>query len=299
MVKKPRTCRIAVLITSHNRRAMTLSCLNSLFAQKLPQGASYKVYLVDDGSIDRTGDAVRKRYPSVSIIKGTGRLYWCGGMRLAWHEALKREYDYYLWLNDDTFLHPKAIHKLLHTVHTVFQHKYGSCIIVGSVCDPQTGSLTYGGVRKEKYLGLVSFKPVAPLPDRPVKCSTFNGNVALIPHDVFKSVGNISRAFTHGIGDHDYGLRALEKGFVSWVAPGFVGTCQKQPVKGSFRDPGISMKERVQKMVSPTGLPPAKEWMIFTRRHAGRLWPLYWLRVLLRTAFPRLWLCLRAERTHR
>lgn len=299
MVRNLKTSRIAVLITSHNRREMTLACLNSLFAQKLPQRTSFSVYLVDDGSTDKTGTAVHERYPLVAVIKGNGHLYWCGGMRLAWQKALEHEYDYYLWLNDDTLLYPRAIYTLLRALRTVSQHNGGSSIIVGSVCDPHSGLMTYGGVRMEKNVGMVAFKPVVPLSDRPLACSTFNGNVVLIPHDVARSVGNISSAFTHGIGDYDYGLRALEMGFACSVAPGFVGTCKKHTIGGSFRDPGVPMKERMRKMVSPTGLPPAREWMVFTRRHAGRLWPLYWLRVLVRTAFPRLWLCLRAERTYR
>ena len=150
MVENIKASRIAVLITSHNRRETTIACLNALFTQKLPQGVSCKVYLVDDGSSDGTGGAVSERYPSVNVIKGNGHLYWCGGMRLAWHEAFKRDYDYYLWLNDDTFLHTKGIYVLLNTLKEIIQHNGSRSIIVGSVCDPQTGLMTYGGIRKKK-----------------------------------------------------------------------------------------------------------------------------------------------------
>lgn len=31
----------------------------------------------------------------------------------SWTEAEKKEYDYYLWLNDDTLLYPSALSELI------------------------------------------------------------------------------------------------------------------------------------------------------------------------------------------
>ena len=44
--------RIAVLITCHNRRVMTLACLDALVANRLPSAVTLAVILVDDGSTD-------------------------------------------------------------------------------------------------------------------------------------------------------------------------------------------------------------------------------------------------------
>lgn len=292
MAKKKFNTQIAVLMTSHCRRKKTLACLYTLSAQALPPGTLLVAYLVDDGSTDGTGEAVRERYPFVKVISGDGSLYWCGGMRRAWREALRGNYDYYLWLNDDTLLYKNAINVLLESASVVKRNGYCAAI-TGTVCDPQRGTRTYGGVRTINKFGMISFIPVDPCSDRPVQCSTFNGNVVLIPRKVQEKVGNISSAFTHGIGDYDYGLRALEKGFTCWVAPSFVGTCKKDPIEGSYRDRNVPVRERLLKMNGPTGLPPAKEWMIFTKRHAGWLWPVCWLRTMVRVVFPRLWLWLR------
>jgi len=80
---------IAALLTSFNRRTKTLQCLSELAKQLLPKGHRIEVFLVDDRSSDGTGDAVRREFPSVNLIEGTGALYWCGGMRLAWRTAAK------------------------------------------------------------------------------------------------------------------------------------------------------------------------------------------------------------------
>ena len=47
------------------------------------------------------------------LLRGDGSLFWAGGMRLALGEALKGDYDYYVWLNDDTMLDPNAFKTLL------------------------------------------------------------------------------------------------------------------------------------------------------------------------------------------
>ena len=105
--------KLAVLMTCHNRREKTLRCLTSLFSCRPEAGLELSVYLVDDGSSDGTGDAVRQAYPSVSVIRGDGTLFWNRGMRKAWEDALKKNADFYLWLNDDTVLYPSALVHLL------------------------------------------------------------------------------------------------------------------------------------------------------------------------------------------
>ena len=65
---------IAILITCHNRRDTTLTCLSNLTQQTL----SSTVYLVDDGSTDDTSLAVQSQYPDVNILSGSGSLFWGG-----------------------------------------------------------------------------------------------------------------------------------------------------------------------------------------------------------------------------
>ncbi len=57
--------------------------------------------LVDDASTDGTSDAVRQAYTSSQDFFRRN-LFWNGGMRGAFSEAMKDNPDYYLWLNDDT-----------------------------------------------------------------------------------------------------------------------------------------------------------------------------------------------------
>mgnify|MGYP003386677852 CR=1 FL=1 len=105
---------LAVLMTCHNRVENTMACLQSLKDQE-PYDASTAILLVDDGSTDGTSSEVARMYPDVTIIQGDGSLYWCGGMRVAFAQAILKDYDFYLWLNDDTHLEKNALFRLFQT----------------------------------------------------------------------------------------------------------------------------------------------------------------------------------------
>jgi len=286
--------RIATLLTCHNRKETTLACLRALYAQESCQELHIQVYLVDDGCSDGTGDAVQSQYPKAKVLRGNGNLFWNGGMRLAWAEAFKGDYDYYLWLNDDTMLFPNAIRTLLDTSRVLRKQGGSEVIVSGSTRDPETDEHTYGGVVQPSSLNPMKFVLVEPGND-PRLCNTIHGNCVLIPNEVAHQVGNLSPDFLHGMGDFDYGLRAKTFGISCWIAPGYIGTCSAHKISGSHLDSTVSMRERLKKMHQPGGLPSIREWLVFTRRHAGWLWPVSWLRTCVRVCFPQLWLVLRGR----
>jgi GT2 family glycosyltransferase/glycosyltransferase involved in cell wall biosynthesis len=260
---------LAVLIASHNRRERTLTCLNSVFAQQFPAGLNVDVLLVDDGSSDGTSDAVRQRFPEVRLLQGDGNLFWTGGMRLAFGEALKGSFDYYLWLNDDVNLYLDALKRLV----SLSEALGDEAIVVGATQDAETGAHTYGGVRHASRWHPLKFASV--LPGRePREAETMNGNCVLIPAHVARMVGDLRANFTHGISDFDYGLRARRLGIRIWVAAGYVGTCSWNKSEGTWADPTLSLAERWSKVRDPKGLPP-KQWAAFAHLHAGWAWPLW------------------------
>ena len=276
---------IAVLMTCYNRQQKTIDSLNSLFSQARCEEISLSVYLVDDGSTDGTATAVAAAYPQVNILQGDGSLYWNRGMYQAFAAALARDYDYYLWLNDDTLLYPAALAGLLHTSDEVAAKSNTPAIIVGSTCDPETGLLTYGGLKRNQWYRPLRFSSVAPGIE-PKPCDTLNGNCVLIPKSVASIVGNLDPAFTHYMGDVDYGLRTQQQGGSVWLAPGFSGTCSQnlRPRTWTETTEELPWYRQWQRVGQPKGLnltqitlPPVTEWKIFAQRYAGLLWPVYWL----------------------
>ncbi|MEG3849282.1 glycosyltransferase family 2 protein [Microcoleus sp. herbarium19] len=272
---------IAVLMTCHNRKLKTLAALESLFKQILTSEIAIGVYLVDDGSTDGTAVAVQQTYPQVKIFSGDGNLFWNGGMRVAFSEAMKDDPDYFLWLNDDTVLDPEALNVLLTTSSELIKKGEKRAIVAGSTRDPETSDFTYGGIVKITPLLPFKFRFLEPT-KAAQSCDSMNGNCVLIPRSVVQIVGNLDPAFIHYLSDWEYGLRARQKGCTVWVAPGYQGICAPNPQ--STKIEAANMSEGLQKMNQPKGLTfkdttlqPWEEWKVFARRHGGLFWPIYWL----------------------
>jgi GT2 family glycosyltransferase len=236
---------IAVLITCHNRKTKTLRCLKHLFNSELKKSYNLDVFLVDDGSSDGTSISVNKDYPQVNIIEADGSLFWGGGMRLAWEAAVKyKEFDYFLWLNDDANIYTNSINEMLE----ICANNNNEVIVVGSTIDPFKKRISYGGILKDKSLVI---------PNGNIQeCNTFNGNVILVSSFVFKKLGYNNIYYTHYGGDKDYGFRAKSKSIKLLVSYDFIGECSAHyKVKECF-DPEISILQRIRHLYTPLGNNP-------------------------------------------
>ncbi len=259
---------IAVCMACHNRRERTLACLASLFAAERPAGATLSIYLLDDGSTDGTGDAVRAAYPEVRVIEGDGERYWAGGMRMAYGAALEGPHDWFLWLNDDVELLPDALTKLFAAYDAARAESGREAIIVGAMKDPASGAVSYSGLMVASRLRPWKLKRRQPDPTRPTPCDTVNGNLVLIPRALALKLGNIDPGFTHAFGDLDYGFRARRAGARLWVAPGFAGLCAANANVSlpRWKRPGLSLAQRMKMINSPLGV-PIKDQVLYAMRH--------------------------------
>lgn len=268
--------RIAALMACHNRVASTTESVRFLKSQAIPD-ASVDLFLVDDGSSDGTAQAVCDLVPHATILTGDGNLFWCGGVRWAFEEAINRNYDFYLWLNDDTLLDQGALVRMFDTYREVARDACEATIVVGSTRDPKTGQFTYGGWRRYlKPTGVISWKKTPPHMETPLACDTMNGNIVLIPRSVVERIGNLDAAFVHTMGDLDYGLRAVKHGCRIYIAPGYCGTCASNDQPRPYAGSQTPLSTRWKQLLGPKGF-PIKAWGVFTYRHKGPLWFLAWL----------------------
>jgi GT2 family glycosyltransferase len=267
--------RIALILTCFNRKQKTLDCIDSVLAQSIFNDVTIDFFITDDNSKDGTSEALIRKYPKIRLLKGNGSLYWNGGMRLAWEEAFKEKYDFFLWLNDDTFLYPDTLQRMLDTHAKCMSDTEKAGIVVGSTHD-ETGRTSYGGEVQKSRMRPLTLMKIDPK-EVAQSCDTFNGNCVLISHKAAMVLGNLDAGFVHAMGDTDYGLRAKQAGIPMWVMPFYAGRCvNDNDVSGSFTDRSLPASERLKKIMSPKGL-PWRAWMIVCRRHTGLLWPIYWM----------------------
>ena len=228
--------RIAILITCYNRVETTKKCLKHCFnSLSLINKFDHDIFLLDDDSPDKTGETIKKIYPSINVIYGDGKHFWSGGTRKLWELAsTKKDYDYYVWLNDDSILFKNAFTVVYHDLK-----KKNSSIIVGTFTssNQDLNKLTYGG--RDKNLSIL--KPSG----EPQKCTFINGNFVFVPREVFKKVGFLSKMFTHNYGDTDYGLRAIKKKFKIFIASEVLGVCDKNQLE-LWRQPNTKFLSRLK-----------------------------------------------------
>ena len=264
--------RVAALIAAHNRRDLTLACLRSLDAQRVP-GVTVDAFVLDDGSSDGTSEAIAEQFPEVTVLHGDGQLYWNGGMRRAFAAAIAGDYDHYLWLNDDVYLDDGALAVLLDTERRLRERGDEAVIVAGSTRHPDTGELTYGGVVHPHRWRPLRSELVEP-GDAPRPCDTMNGQAVLISRAVVQRIGNIDPAFVQL--DGRLRLRASRPGGrLLGLGRPRDGRDLRVPSGATARTSGpwgrsCGVSGRCKE------LKPGP-WAVYSRRWAGRLWPMYWL----------------------
>lgn len=257
---------IAVIASCFNRRELTLGGLRAL--QQAMGNLDYRVYLVDDGCTDGTGDAVRAAHPEVTLIAGDGSLYWNGGMRVAWKRAIEDNPSYFLWWNDDLEMAPGALQRLFSRQKELEAQHGPKVISIGEVIDPETGKVTYGGYVRAPGLSALRFQRV---PDHKTACVTMNGNCVLIPARAVRDIGILNERFRHGTGDIDYGLRASKAGYAIFQSDFPVGvTAYNHQFEANMSRLTLSNWRFILR--HPKGI-PVDEWLYFCRSHGGWIWP--------------------------
>ncbi len=234
--------KVAVLLTVFNRRETTLACLRTFQkCSSLMKHFGFDVFLTDDGCTDGTVDAVNREFPRVFVIKGTGSLYWSGGMRLAWETALKHDsYDYFIWLNDDAILFDNALNCLFEPLEILSE----DVVVSGAFKDDQ-GNCSYGGKNEMGCL-------IEPKKDIFQNITFMNGNLVLIPSTVVSKIGIIDEYYKHSFGDWDYGIRALKNNIKVCLTSEYVGFTNRHDVNiPKYADPNIPMLKRLKILYSP------------------------------------------------
>ena len=221
--------KVAVLMTVHNRRDITLRCLDSLCNTLEPFRDRFQVsvFLTDDGCTDGTSEAIRERaFPSdIHLLQGDGSLYWNGGMINSWKTALSAgKWDGFLWLNDDVIVLP-AFWEDLAGADAYSLETYGKKgIYVGSTQDIHTGEFTYGGFN---YSSKFLLKDQFVRPDGTYQtCEAAHGNITYVSSEVVEKKGIFCEKYIHGGTDHEYTYLAHKAGFPVLVMPHYAAACE-------------------------------------------------------------------------
>ncbi|MBD1872972.1 glycosyltransferase family 2 protein [Nodosilinea sp. FACHB-131] len=197
-----------ILIPVHNRRAITLSCLQNL--DRNGDLTRHRVVVIDDGSTDGTGAAIAANFPTVTVLAGDGNLWWTGAIRLGMEYAIAQGANYIIWLNDDCRLAPGTLNGFVQ-----FCSDHPSAIVGAQGFEQDDRDrLSFGGKRKTwqgyRFLSLP--------PGQTVPCDLLSGNLVCILRAVVDAIGYPDVVVSpHYGGDSLYLLRAQKAGFQLFV----------------------------------------------------------------------------------
>lgn len=253
--------KVLAIFTCFNRKEKTENSIRSL-ADGNPS-CDFTFVVADDNSTDGTYERLEvlsDKY-DIHLLRGTGSLFYSGGMRLGMEYALEelpKDYDYLLMMNDDVSFHIGCIEKLSEQ-----SREQGNAVIAGATYD-DNGKLSYGAI---KYIKGIRYRKLAP-EEWKIPADTFNANCVLIPYEAFVEAGEIDCHYIHSLGDFDYGLSLKRNTFKIFSSKEFVGICSNNSNKNTWMDKSLSRKERLRKKESAKGA-PTKQWFYFLKKNFG------------------------------
>lgn len=250
---------IVFLLTTFNRISLTLRCLSTIESQ-VP---NFYAVVADDASQDFTPEYIREYFPSVRVLSTGGNFFWAAGMKIAQDFALETfpGLKQIFLLNDDVVLNSDTVSRMLK-----LSQQFPDSVIVGSVVDPKTFIVTYGGLNRKGRHPLAY--QLIDITKKVTEVEVFHGNLTLIPKQVLLSVGGIDGSYQHAYADFDLALRLREKGVKAYLLPGIAGFCSPNLLHISQRN----IFDRIRFLFSPKGR-PFKSQFRFMKRHGP---PIFW-----------------------
>jgi len=264
---------VYVLIPVHNRRAITLTCLNTL--QHNGDLDLYQIVVIDDGSTDGTAAAIRTAFPTVTVLLGDGQLWWTGAIAKGMEYAYRHGADYFIWLNDDTLCLPSALSQLVdHCIATPRGIATAQCYASAQLLQP-----TYGGQTKHPF----SVRLVATPQGQQRPCDCMSGNLVCLPQAVVADIGYPpAEQLPHCRADIVYTLMAKRAGYNLQVLGDAIAIAELNPLDEGWALSAIPMSQRWQMLFSlKSNIHPPTYW-VYCQRVFGWLGPTLFAAVYLK-----------------
>ena len=227
---------------------------------------TFDIFLVDDASPDRTGEAVKEEFSGVKVIYGNGKLYWAGGVRLILKTigSKLKEYDAILLVNDDIVLNPGALDLLVNyglannaivggTVTSLDGQIESSGSLLGKFCKPKPRILIANGHWQE--------------------CELLPGHIMLIPMKVYDELGGFDQELPYRFLDLEFSHRASKSGISLFIAPTIVATTDD--VHDYYKETS-SMRGSLLELIRNILLDPKGPYWKESARYLRSISPVLW-----------------------
>jgi len=193
---------VCIIIVSYNFEPWIHRCLPSVEASLLPA----TVMVIDNGSGDATCQIIRDKYPGVELIETHENLGFGRANNIGIQLAMERGFDYLFLLNQDAWIEPDTLGKLVDAAEK--NSAYG---ILSPVHLNGKGDATDFGF--SEYTGLKNREEAGQLAAEVTSYPFINAAMWLIPVSVIKETGSFAPLFAHYGEDRNLVLRAQKRGY--------------------------------------------------------------------------------------
>lgn len=209
---------VVAVVLAWNRKHDTLACLAALTRSTYPQLATI---VVDNGSTDRTSEAVAAAFPDVAVVRSDVNLGFAGGNNLGLERVLESGAGYAFVLNNDVLVEGDAVATLVAEAERhpeaaalnpkiLFADPPGRIWFAGASFDPRRG---YNG--RQRGYGKPDGTRFASVVETDRAC----GAALLLPRDALEQVGLFDADLFLYSEDTEWSLRARAAGRRLLVVP--------------------------------------------------------------------------------
>jgi GT2 family glycosyltransferase len=206
--------KIYVIIVTYNGTKWIDKCFRSLRKSLIP----IHIIAVDNNSTDNTVEMIEQDYPEIELIKIDKNLGFGKGNNIGLRKALAENADYVFLQNQDAWIEPDTIEKLVHIAQKNQEfsvlsplHLNGDGSALETKCNEYINVYDCPGLVSDKFLG----KELSDI----YKISFINAAAWLISEKCLKEVGGFDPLFPHYGEDIDYIERVKLKGFYVGIYP--------------------------------------------------------------------------------
>ncbi|MBL8002788.1 MAG: glycosyltransferase family 2 protein [Flavobacteriales bacterium] len=206
--------KVTAIIVTYNGARWLHSCFGSLRASVHP----VSVIAVDNGSTDGTPDLLRAEFPEVEVVQAPRNLGFGQGNNLGIRLALDRGTDHVFLLNQDAWVLPDTIGRLVHTASLHPELGVLSPIHLNGAGDAQDHKFARY-TAPAKCPGLQHDLEAGTAVGRVYPCAFVNAAAWLVTRHCLLTVGGFDPAFFHYGEDDNYLHRVQHHGLRLGVVP--------------------------------------------------------------------------------
>lgn len=218
---------ISIIIVSWNTRELLKKCLASIYANT--QGASFEIFVVDNGSRDGTVEMARREFTNVTVIANEANRGFADANNQGIKRALGR---YILLLNPDTELKSDALSRMAEWMDTKPSCGIAGCHLLNADLSHQNSVRRFPGVSDQTIILLKLhhlFPRIPPIQsyladdfdyEKESPVDQVMGAFFMIRREVIKKIGTLDeRNFFNWFEEVDFCRRAREAGYEIWYTP--------------------------------------------------------------------------------